>query len=231
MKTKIIIAALVCLSFPCFAQFSDVPKAGTISSAVRKLLENKIISVPSDRKFNGEGLVDRYQLALILDKVLERSGKMKEIEARPLEKIFIDVPSNHFAFKPVQDLTKLGVFTVPDHKRFVGDAKLSRYNFYSFFAVFLESVEQMRLPAAPGASGYYDVPSGSPYYVYIQKLVGAGLLEGRGALNGEEPIRRSEMAIFVSKILDYYSPAQAKEEAKAAPGTLISRKTTMPSRR
>lgn len=213
LKREIIgLVLLFFLSFPSFAQFLDVPREHEAYSAIRKLLQNKIIELPSDRKFNGSSAVNMYQMAFILDRLLEYAGKIKEIEARPLEDFYIDIPPAHYAYKAVRDIVKLGLFAAPDSKKFHGKAKLDRYTFYSYFAAFIESIEGKRLPAAPPGSGYDDIKVGHPAYIYIQKLVGAGILDGKGNLEGNKLMNRYEMAIFVADFLDYYSQEPVIEQ-------------------
>ncbi|MEE8637908.1 MAG: S-layer homology domain-containing protein, partial [Candidatus Margulisiibacteriota bacterium] len=213
-KAIIIFILAVFLVSPSFAQFMDIPKGHEAQAAVQKLLRNKIIELPPSRKFNGSSAVDMYQMAFILDRLLGYAGKLKEIEAQPLEEFYVDVPPGHYAHKAVRDLVKFGLFVVPDSKKFNGAAKLDRYTFYSYFAAFIERIEGKSLPAAPPGSGYADVKVGHPAYIYIQKLVGAGLLDGKGDLEGNKPMSRYEMAIFVAGFLDFYAREEVEEKAE-----------------
>lgn len=213
-KAIIIFILAVFLVFPSFAQFMDIPKGHEAQAAVQKLLLNKIIELSPSRKFNGSLAVDMYQLAFVLDRLLGYAGKLKEIEAQPLEQFYVDVAGGHYAHKAVRDLVKFGLFVVPDSKEFHGAAKLDRYTFYSYFAAFIESIEGKSLPAAPPGSGYADVKVGHPAYIYIQKLVGSGLLDGKGDLEGNKPMSRYEMAIFVAGFLDFYAREEVAENAE-----------------
>jgi|GEM_PF-3164038 len=215
VKTAIF-AVLICLITPCFAQFVDVSIKDEAYSAVRKLLRHRIIELPADRKFNGESTVNMYQLAFILDRILAYTGRLREIEALPVKEFYTDVPSGHHAYKAVRDLVKLGLFAVPPSRKFNGEVKLDRFAFYSYFAAFIERVEGGSLPLAPPEAGYVDVSSSDRAYSYIQKLVGAGLLEGKGRLEGKMPMSRYEMAVFVAKFLDFYAPQTAGPAAGTA---------------
>lgn len=57
----------------------------------------------------------------------------------------------------------------------------------------------------------------NPAYIYIQKLVGAGLLDGKGNFEGNKLVNRYEIAIFAARVLDYYSQEQVRGEKKRLP--------------
>jgi hypothetical protein len=206
------------LATPSFASFVDVPKENQAAPAVRKLLETGIIKLSPDRKFNGRSPVTMYQLAVVLDQIIDKSGKRVAVEAMPLGDFYTNIPRNHYAYPAVKDLVKLGVFSVPKSRKFSGNLKLSRIGFYSYLAAFLERLEGKGLPLAPPDSVYADLSKNHPAYIYIQKLVGAGLLSGKGKFRENMIINRYEMAIFVNRILDYYLQLEAKEKAEASIG-------------
>ena len=51
----------------------------------------------------------------------------------------------------------------------------------------------------------------NPNYLYIQKLIGAGILSGRSRFYGERLVTRYEMAVFAARVLDHYLPVEQAE--------------------
>lgn len=201
---------MLLIALPCRAEITDVPKAHEAYPAVQKLLQNNIIKPPTDGLFNGDNPVEMYQLAVVLNNIIQYTGKKAEVEAKPLADFYTDVPESHYAYEPVKNLVKLRVFTVPASRKFSGLAKPDRDTFYSYMAVFLEALEGKKLPSAPPNSAYADVPADNFAYPYLQKLIGAGLLDGNGRFDGGKKVTRYEMAVFLGKLLDYYAPAEGK---------------------
>ncbi|MBN2058111.1 MAG: S-layer homology domain-containing protein [Candidatus Saganbacteria bacterium] len=227
MKRKLLIlllAIMVLTSLAWSQGFTDVPRANASAYlAVQKLLKTGIISLPQDKKFNGGQTATMYQFASLLDGILKYTGKTDQLKEVALTSFYNDIPKDHYAYAAVSDLVKLGVFSVPEAEKFNGQAKLDRLTFYSYFASFLEKIEGGTLPVAAPGAGFLDLPQTSPYYIFIHKLIGAGLLNGGGYLRGEQPISRYEMAIFASRIIDYYLPQEeepVKAESRAAEGYL-----------
>jgi hypothetical protein len=157
-----------------------------------------------------------YQLAVVLDQIIDKSGKRVAVEAMPLGDFYTNIPRNHYAYPAVKDLVKLGVFSVPKSRKFSGNLKLSRIEFYSYLAAFLERLEGKGLPQAPPESVYKDLSKDHPAYIYVQKLVGAGLLSGKGKFRENMIINRYEMAIFVNRILDFYLKLETKKDGIAS---------------
>ena len=237
-KIRIIIffalIALIGFSLPCLAaDFKDVQPGNSAYPAIQKLLEKGIISIGPGKKFNGKGLIDLYQLATTMENMLAATGKIKEIEARPLAGSYPDVLTTHYAYKAVQDLVKLGVFAISGQNKFQGNAKVNRYTFYSYFAIFLEKIENKTLPAAGGTDVYPDLQPENPAYAYVQKLLGAGLLDGAGFFDGERIVDRYELAEFSAKVMEHFAAEQtaaaAGTTAKAAsPEAVVSQYTDIP---
>ena len=223
---KVLLFALVLFLFsPSFAQFVDVSAVSPFYPSVQKLEKSEIIKVPANGKFNGKGDLDKYQLAYILNQILQYSGRGRLIEGRSLDEFYDDVQQSHYAYGAIRNLMKLGIFDISASNKFSGSTKIDRYSFYSYMAAFLEWIEGKMLPLAPPDSIYSDVYADHFSFPYIQKLVGAGLLDGKGELDGDKLIIRYEMAVFVSRILDYYQPSgeasaeiEEKTEEKVSSG-------------
>lgn len=206
MKTKLTLSILIMavfLGLPCFAKFTDIPGSHKAAPAVQKLLEVGIIDISPDRKFRGKNPLSMYQMAVVMDKIMDKTGKNKELEIVPVENFYINVPEKHYAYKAVMDLVKLGLFIVPESKIFAGDVKVTRATFYSYMAAFIERLQGKALSLAPSDKGYPDLSEDRPAYPYVQKLIGEGLLGGAGKFNENMIVNRYEMAEFVSKIVDH----------------------------
>lgn len=221
-KEILLFAIIVFLALPSSAEFVDVPKGHSAAPAIKNLLQEGIITLPPSRKFDGKAPVTMYQMTVVLDQILDKTGKLGEIEARPLERFYVDVPPEHYADKAIRDLVKLGLFTISEHiipgqRRFAGEAKLNRYIFFSLLATFIEKVENKKLPAALPNFGYSDVPTDHYAFVYIQKLIEVEILSGKGELKGDELLTRYEMAIYVAKVLDYLQKQVKKPEQMEKP--------------
>ncbi|MDD5593416.1 MAG: S-layer homology domain-containing protein, partial [Candidatus Margulisbacteria bacterium] len=230
MKAKkeiFVVLVLICFALPCLAEFIDISAGQPAYPAVKKLVANGIITVPANNKFNGNDSLTLYQLAVIMDKLIERAGQLKEIEARPLEDFFVDVPPSHYAYKAVADLVKLGVFTVSGQKRFEGKALVNRYAFYSYYALFLEKITDSALPASATAI-YLDLKPDNPSYVFVKKLIAAGLLNGYGIFSGDQTVDRNEMAVFTTKVLDHLSGRVKGAEKKAPAEAAVSEYSDIP---
>ena len=213
IEIGILLISLFCFCSPGRADFKDVPATQPASSAIGQLLAAGIIAAPANKRFDGNEPVTMFQLAVIMERVLVSTGQVKEIETSPLEEFYNDVPAKHYAYKAVQDLTKLGVFTVAGRQRFDGEALLDRYTFYSYYALFLEKLAGQALTAT-SSSFYPDVRPDHSSFIFLQKLVEAGLLDGIGYFNGDRIVKRYEMAIFTAKLLDHYAAERAKAQAK-----------------
>ncbi len=220
MKTKLTLSMLIIVVFlglPCFAKFKDIPGSHKAAPAVQKLLEVGIIDISPDRKFRGKDPLSMYQMAVIMDKIMDKTGKKKELEMVPVEKFYINVPEKNYAYSAVMDLVKLGLFIVPESKIFAGDVKVTRATFYSYMAAFLERLRGKTLFLAPSDRGYPDLSEDRPAYPYIQKLIGEGLLGGQGKFNENMIVNRYEMAEFASKIVDYLN-LKTQEKVKGSSG-------------
>lgn len=208
---KPVIFVLISLFFilPSFAKFIDVPKGHKSAPAVQKLLDFGIIKLSRDRKFRGKTPVTMYQMTVIMDEILDKSGKRKALEAVPIEGFYINVSKKHYAYRAVRDMVKMGLFVVPDSKIFFGDIKIDRATFYSYMVAFLERLEGRALAKAAANKGYSDLAKDHAAYPYVQKLIGAGLLSGKGKFNENMLVSRYEMASFINKIVDYYLKLEA----------------------
>jgi hypothetical protein len=62
---------------------------------------------------------------------------------------------------------------------------------------------------APGVATFADVPTGHPYFQFVEALVASGVTAGCGGGNYcvNSPIARGEMAVFLAPALGLHWPA------------------------
>ena len=65
---------------------------------------------------------------------------------------------------------------------------------------------QLEVSPAPGAATFNDVPTGHPFFQYIEALSASGITGGCGAGNycPDAPLTRGQMAVFLAKALGLY---------------------------
>ncbi|MBU0573336.1 MAG: S-layer homology domain-containing protein [Candidatus Margulisbacteria bacterium] len=216
MKKK----ALICIialffALPCFGAFSDVSRYHWAYPAVQDAYKNGLIS--AEKKFNGKALVNKYQLAVILERTLEQLGMTRELESMPLLNFYSDIPTGHYAYKAVEDLVKLGMLNVEPDTPFNGSQKLSRSLFYIYYAAFIEKALNEQLALAPGRRGYADVAQNEACYQYLQKLIAAGLLDGAGLFGGSKPVDRYQMVTFAVRSLYFLKENQTVKKLVSIP--------------
>jgi hypothetical protein len=217
--TATLVAGSLLLSVPALAQFKDLMPGHPAYSIVKKLVQEGVLEVPKSQKFEGRVYINKYQLAVVMDRLYTVLHPDRQGTAPAALEYYNDVPAYSYASASVGKLTRLKVFVPDSSLKFSGNQKLSRYSFYYLFSRFLEAASGKDLAPAPPELGYSDVPPTDPYFSYIQKLIGARLLPGGQfkLLRGDQPVNRLEMALFVSQVLDYLRPEGKKqEEAKSA---------------
>jgi hypothetical protein len=214
-----------------WAQFKDLQPGHPAYPFVDKLVREGILEVGKSKKFEGRGYVNKYQLAVVLDRLYSVAFPDKPVELKSAVEFYKDVPVWSYANTSVGKLTVLKIFE-PDVKgNFNGNQRLNRYYFYYFFCRFIEtSLGRSLIPAFADLS-YADLSSDNPYYPYILKLIGLGLLSGGKfrSFQGDQLINRLEMALFTAKVLDYLRPEGRKIKAPSELAKPISSYTDVPS--
>jgi hypothetical protein len=68
---------------------------------------------------------------------------------------------------------------------------------------------QRRVSPAPATATFGDVPTGHPYFAFVEALVASGITAGCGGGNYcvDNPITRGEMAVFLAAALGLHWPA------------------------
>ncbi len=197
---------------PALAQFKDLKPGHPAYPFVSKLVREGIIEVAKNKRFEAGGNVNKYQLAVILDRVYALAYPDKP--PPPPTVVYKDVPSTSYANEAAGRLSALKVFEPDANGNFNGGLRLTRYYFYYTLCRFIESSLGRQLPAVSNELGYSNISESDPYYPYLQKLIGAGLLPG-GKLrffDGELMLNRMEMSIFIANVLDYLRPEKKPGE-------------------
>ena len=209
--TATLVAGSIFLSVPVLAQFKDLRPTHPAYPAVNKLVQEKMIEVGKDKKFNGQGYVTKYQIAVLLDRLYARTTAPGPAEAKTALDYFDDVPVNSYAFNAVGRLTGLKLFEESSARKFYGNTRISRYYFFDLISRFIEVSTGRALAPAPQPTAYRDVQPTSLYYINIQKLVGAGLLPGGGNRNlqGSALLTRLDMATFTAKTLAFLTEGKS----------------------
>jgi subtilisin family serine protease len=146
----------------------------------------------SPRMFCPESFVTRAEMAVFVVKAL-----LGETFSFPTAPYFSDVPSSHWAFKYIQKLRELGITSGYSDGTYKPDNQVTRAE-TSVFLVRALLGETFSFPASPYFS---DVPSGYWAFKYVQKLRELGITSGYGdgTYRPDNPVIRSEMAVFISR--------------------------------
>lgn len=67
---------------------------------------------------------------------------------------------------------------------------------------------KLQVSPAPGSATFNDVPTGHPFFQFIEALADSGITAGCGGGNfcPDQPLTRGQMAVFLSKALGLHFP-------------------------
>jgi len=117
--------------------FTDVPETHKARIAVRHVVNAGILEC-YDGKFNGKRLLNRFQMATILAKVLARNGIKTDSPESPIQ--FTDLMQSHWAYDAVQSVVKAKILISYDGK-FQGKRLFNRYQMAVIIAKLLEVLD------------------------------------------------------------------------------------------
>jgi len=234
MKRSLFILLLLTawlLPSSAWAQFKDLKPGHPAYPFVDKLVREGILEVGKSKKFEGRGYVNKYQLAVVLDRLYAVAFPDKPVELKSAVEFYKDVPVWSYANTAAGKLTALKIFEPDARGNFNGNQRLNRYYFYYLYCRFIETSLGKPLNPAFAELNYADVAIDNPYSPYILKLIGIGLLPGGKfrALSGDQFINRLEMALFTAKVLDHLRPEEKKIKAPPELAKPISSYTDVPS--
>lgn len=175
------------------AQFTDVSPNQWFYDDVMELTNSGVISGYNDGTFRPYDNVTRVQAAKIIH------GAMDVKETTDFEPRMTDLSPSHWAYSQVAVLIELGVFS--NSLKFNPSKNLTRAEMAKVLVEGFDLTET-------SSKEFTDVPEGTWYHPYVNKLYTAGITYGktetRFAPSGY--VTRSELAAFVSRILDYKNP-------------------------
>ena len=135
---------------------------------------------------------------------------------------FDDVPSNNPFFKFIQKMKDLGITAGCGANDYCPDAPVTRAE----MAVLVIAARYGTIPFTYPATPYFgDVPSGSGYFPFVQKMAQMGITAGCGNGNfcPDESLPRGQMAVFIiTGLLDQLLPPTTPVISQAAPNSGIA---------
>jgi hypothetical protein len=170
----------------CTIQFSDVPPGSTFYAYVRCLACRGIISGYSNNTFRPNNRVTRGQLA----KIVSNAAGLSDPQTTQL---FEDVPPGSTFFDYVGRLASRGYMAGypcggPGEPCGNGNLPYFRTNSNATRGQIAKIVsDAARLNDPPGAQVFQDVPAGSTFYNYIQRLASRGVMSGYPCGGPSEP--------------------------------------------
>lgn len=183
MKREWVLAFLF-LGSLAWANFSDLPP-GPVGQQVEVAVQAGWIQGYPDGTFRGHEVLNRYQLAAVLGRVLKDLG----VEAEPVA--FKDVPLGHWALEPLSLAVAWGLVSGYPDGAFRGQEPLTR----GALAVVLGRLLE-RLGVEKEAPLPWDVPQTHWAAPAVRRVVGVGLMDLNpdGSFGLEAPVNRYQMA-------------------------------------
>ena len=181
------------------ATFKDVPEGHWAYKSVEGLAKQKIIQADAQKNFNGNNNATRYDLAIMLGGLVNKSGKNISA-ANP----FSDIQKNNPAYKSVATLAKLQIMEGYADGTFKGDKEISRFELALTLNSFLNKISTTSNNSF--TSNFSDVPSSHWAYPAVSRMNEEGFMEGYGdgTFKGNNSITKFELALIISQINDKY---------------------------
>ena len=181
------------------ATFKDVPEGHWAYNSVEGLARQGIIKADTQKNFNGNSNATRYDLAIMLGGLVNKSGK--NISA---QNPFTDVPKNHPAYNAVGTLATLKIMEGYGDGTFKGDKQLTRFELALLLTEFLNKTSNA--PNGSFTSNFSDVPSAHWAYRAVSRMSTETFMEGYGdnTFRGNNPITKFELALIISNINKKY---------------------------
>lgn len=178
------VLTLLFLESLAWAAFSDLPP-GPLARQVEAVVQAGWIQGYPDGTFRGQEVLNRYQLAAILGRVLKDLG----VERKPTA--FKDVPEGHWALEPLSRALSWGLISGYPDGTFRGQEPLNRAALAVVLAKFLDKLRVTEEAPLP-----WDVPPGHWAASAVRRVVGTGLmgLNVDASFGLQNPVNRYEMA-------------------------------------
>jgi len=208
------------LSAACLAQFTDVSSSDPEYNAVKFLAKEKIITVGPIRQFKPNAYINRYEMAVLLDRMFKKifPRQVPLASNSTMQRYFRDVSPRSFSYNSIRALYKIGVISKPSGRRFRGRKSVSRYEFYTAFAKMLNKASLLKAAEVSLADQtmYVDVPVYHWAYHSIFQLVKNGFLPGEGFFEGDGRVSRKEAALSLYAAIKKLGKVEIRGDAVGA---------------
>lgn len=167
-----------------WAAFSDIPP-GPLAEQVERVVAAGWLQGYPDGTFRGQELLNRYQLAVALGRVL------KDLGAEAQTVTFRDVPQGHWALEPLALAVSWGLITGYPDGTFRGTEPLTRGALVMVLARLLDKLSLAKETTLP-----WDVPASHWAATAVRKVVGMGLMDLNpdGSFGVEMRVNRYQLA-------------------------------------
>ncbi len=198
---------LVVLGGVALGSFSDLPQ-GPIAEQVAQVVQAGWMQGYPDGTFRGQELINRYQLAAALGRVLKDLG----VEGK--EVAFKDVPRGHWALEPLGLAVSWGLVSGYPDGTFRGQEPLTRAALAVVLAKLLERLEVDKVAPLP-----WDVPEGHWAAPAVRRVLGAGLMEPNpdGSFAPGAEVNRYLLARALAALRPWVGAKQAAKTASKTP--------------
>lgn len=196
---------ILCTSVQAESTFTDVSPNYWAYESIKQLNEKGIIGGLPDGSFGIEKPVTRAQSAVFIGRTLQLNTSNIQ------NPNFIDVSPKTSGYEYIAALVEKGVFA--EAKHFNPHESLTRAQMAKIL------VEAFDLDGNSNKV-FQDVSPSHWAYDYVNKLVASGITSGTSntTFSPNDPVTRSQMAVFISRVLDYQQngnvSAQPKEDKK-----------------
>ena len=178
----------------------DVSENHWAYSAIKKASPvMQLCTVTNGYKFNGEKLVNRYDMARFVTSILDRWG-LKPQYSIPSD-LLHDVPQSHPDYKAIQTVMGAEILTAYNN-RFHGEKYLNRYQLAVVLSRLLNK-KGIRASTTPEKQEFQDLPENHWAYTSVQHSVRAGILQGyNNKFHGNKVINQYQLAVIIARLGD-----------------------------
>ncbi|ABW67809.1 caspase family protein [Desulfosudis oleivorans] len=193
LLTVIIMLYAVALAGDCV----DVSETHWAYPAIKKALPiMQLCTAANEYKFNGDELVNRYDIARFSTRILERWGFSPGGAEVPN-----DVPASHPDYEAVQKAISADILSAYDGK-FYGDKLINRQQM-AFVLSRLLNKKGIRASSAQEKHSFQDLSENHWAFEAVQHTVSAGILKGySNKFYGNRLINRYQMAVIIARLGD-----------------------------
>jgi len=191
---------------PAGIDFCDVPPGYLYQTYIDAIFTSGIATgcvqnaSPIDRRYCPSEDVPRNQMAAFIIKALQiAAGQPAGGFTYTKTPYFTDVPSTYPYFSYIQRLRDLAITTVVGTYSHLEEVSRGQMAAFIVRALQVEAglpTESFTYSTTPY---FTDVPAGSTYFSYVQRLKDLGITNVTGTYGVDEPVPRDQMAAFVAR--------------------------------